>query len=72
MRNAIERILDKSDLPVYLKDLVAELFERCWYRYYLEGRDTHFDVVELRDFWFYTRILLLIKMDTREAAEKLT
>lgn len=58
----IERIMIDSDLTFSEKHMVAELFRECWREYYENGTDTHFETVELRDFWFLYKMLMLCEL----------
>lgn len=66
VREEIKRIVDGSDIPYSIREGVVNLFEHCFIEYYQKKKDIHFDTVELRDLWFYLKIMLLGKLAPHE------
>lgn len=58
----IKRIVEGSNLFKHEQEYVIPLFILVWNRYWNEGKDTTFETLELRDFWFYLKIYLLSKL----------
>lgn len=62
VREEIEKALEETDLNKWDKDMLIDFFDKVWIRFYEEGQDTTFDTIELRDFWFYLKVICLSKL----------
>ena len=49
-------------MEIFRQDDVISLFERLWYKYYMEDKDAHFDNVELRELWYMYKVHTLCEL----------
>ena len=70
-RKDIQNVIRDSDIPVFRQDQVVALFNDCFYKYLIQGKDTTFTTTELNDFWFYLKVELLTKNIQDERCRKL-
>ena len=64
MKERIEKLINETDLKDQDKEDVKALFEKLWYKYYLNGEDTHFADKDLKKFWLMYKIMMLCGMTT--------
>jgi len=69
MKERIAQIMDGSHLFPREQNEVVELFSIAWERLYKEGEDTIFETHELKRFWCWLKLLLLLEK-TKEGDRK--
>lgn len=71
-KKEISKIMSESDLMVYQQDQVVDLFNYCFYKYLIDGKeDITFDTTELNNLWFYVKVKLLSQNLWDERCRKL-
>lgn len=74
IQKELKTILTDSNLFELDREYVEIYFNVVWKRYWNEDKDTTFASTELREFWFYLKILLLSRLaneDNLKAIERL-
>lgn len=74
IQKELKTILTDSNLFEWDREYIEIYFNEVWKRYWNEDKDTIFSTVELREFWFYLKILLLSRLaneDNLKAIERL-
>ena len=57
-----ETILASKDIPTYQKWEIISYFQALWYDYYVHDKDVEFTSYELKEFWFFLKVLCLSKI----------